>query len=296
MGLIFGSARSDEHGHAVGGAAGDQTGREVSTQAFYVHSKGWHVIRPKSAEVASKIAKLMLDACNNNNIGYDQYQRTGVITHGIHTKTKTEADCSALVRACVKEATGKDPGDFYTGNEVEVLEKTGLFEPVKSYTSGMTLYNGDILVTKTKGHTGIIVSGNPRKSEKKGIDVDGSWGKETTRAAQKVFKTTKDGIISNQPFKMKSCVPACSLESWEFWESKNRYNHGSELIKAMQEWLHKKGRYYGDINGLINDEFVKGLQKFLKVTEKKKVGTAEKQVIGEKTVKAFQKWLNGKMW
>lgn len=295
MGLVFGSARVDESGHAVGGAAGDQTGREVSTQAFYVHTKGWHVIRPKSAEIANKIAKLMLDACNNGNIGYDQYQRTGVIKYGIHTKTKTEADCSALVRACVKEATGKDPGDFYTGNEVEVLEKTGLFEPVKSYTSGMTLYNGDILVTKTKGHTGVIVSGNPRKAEKKGIAIDGSWGKETTRAAQKVFKTVIDGIVSNQPFKNRIHLPACHLDSWEFWETRNRYQSGSDLIRAMQQWLKKKGKYKGAEDGWCGEDTIKGLQKFLKVSEKKKIGTSERYVIGEKTVQAFQKWLNEKL-
>ena len=28
----------------------------------------------------------------------------------------------------------------------------------------MVLYNGDVLVTKTKGHTVIVVSGNPRKT------------------------------------------------------------------------------------------------------------------------------------
>ena len=40
MGVIIGSARIDERGKISGGAAGDQTGSEVSTQAFYVHSKG----------------------------------------------------------------------------------------------------------------------------------------------------------------------------------------------------------------------------------------------------------------
>ena len=30
----------------------------------------------------------------------------------------------------------------------------------------MVLYNGDVLVTKTKGHTAIVTSGNPRKNVK----------------------------------------------------------------------------------------------------------------------------------
>lgn len=165
MAVIIGSARSDEYGHITGGAAGDQKGgAEVSTQNFYVHSKGWYVVRAKSDTHANKIAERMRAACANNNIGYDQTGRLGVINNGIDTKTKTECDCSSLVRACVKEATGKDPGNFITSNEVALLQGTGLFMDTKTYYSGMTLYTGDILVTKTKGHTVIVTSGASRGS------------------------------------------------------------------------------------------------------------------------------------
>lgn len=160
----IGSARQDEHGKLSGGKAGDQTGREVSEQAFYVHRKGWYVIRPKSATHAEKIAERMRAACNNSNLGYDQGNRLGVIRNGIDTKVKTECDCSALVRACVKEATGKDPGNFTTANERSALGATKLFEPTKSYKSGMELCTGDILVTKTKGHTVVVTEGAKRTS------------------------------------------------------------------------------------------------------------------------------------
>ena len=43
--VIIGSARIDENGKAKGGKAGDQNGREVSTQAWYKHEKGWRVFR-----------------------------------------------------------------------------------------------------------------------------------------------------------------------------------------------------------------------------------------------------------
>lgn len=162
MSVIIGSARIDEHGHATGGQAGDQTGKEVSMQDFYVPSKGWNVVRFKNSSNASKAAKAMKQACNNKNIGYDQSNRYGVIKHGTDSKVKTEADCSSLVRECVKEATGKDPGDFNTESEVKALEKTGLFEKVFPYTSKTKLYTGDILVTKTKGHTAIVVAGETR--------------------------------------------------------------------------------------------------------------------------------------
>lgn len=171
MSVIIGSARIDERGKITGGTVGDQkqTGSgddykgEVSMQNFYTHSKGWYILRPKYANHAEKIADLMILACNNKNLGYDQTGRLGVIQNGIMSTTPTECDCSSLVRACIKEATGKDPGNFNTANEVEALEKSGLFEIRRSYVTGATLYPGDVLVTKTKGHTAIVVSGGIRK-------------------------------------------------------------------------------------------------------------------------------------
>ena len=167
MAITIGSARIDEHGHIYGGKAGDQTGKEVSTQAFYVHSKGWYILRAKNANIANGIASAMARACANNNIGYNQYNRLSVLKYGTASKTATECDCSSLVRLCVKEASGKDPGNFNTSNEVSVLHATGLFEATKTYRSGMTLYTGDILVTKTKGHTAVVVSGTARGSASK---------------------------------------------------------------------------------------------------------------------------------
>ncbi len=174
MSIMVGSARIDERGNASGGAAGDQkqtsakndlTG-EVSMQKMYSHSKGWYILRPKSAAHAVKMADLMKAACNNANIGYDQGNRLGVVQHGIMTAVKTECDCSSLVREVVKEATGKDPGNFTTANEAASLEATGLFESKRSYVSqsATPVYDGDVLVAKTKGHTVIVVSGNARKA------------------------------------------------------------------------------------------------------------------------------------
>lgn len=169
MAIKIGSARIDENGKATGGAAGDQTGREVATENYYLSSKGWYLIRAKEVSVAEVLADAMLCACNNDNIGYDQSGRYGVVNlvkkYGKLSKIseKTEADCSSLVRACCIEA-GFDPGDFNTASEVSVLKKTGKFEDAVAVTASTTFYNGDILVTKTKGHTVIVVSGNPRKA------------------------------------------------------------------------------------------------------------------------------------
>ncbi len=70
MDITIGSARCDENGKYCGGKVGDQTGKEVSTQKFYVSSKGWYILRPKSISHANLLANKMLQACNNKNIGY----------------------------------------------------------------------------------------------------------------------------------------------------------------------------------------------------------------------------------
>lgn len=198
MGIMIGSARIDERGKLSGGAAGDQkqvsntndTKGEVSMQPFYVHKKGWYILRPKSAALAAKMAERMIAACNNKNVGYDQGNRLGIIKCGIDTKIKTECDCGTLVRQDVKEASDKDPGNFTTANAVAVLGATGLFMDKISYVSQAKtpVYNGDILVTKTKGHIVVVVSGNPRsqaQSSGSGSSAKGEYNMQTIRNGSK---------------------------------------------------------------------------------------------------------------
>ena len=163
MMVLFGSARIDENGKITGGKPGDQTGREVATQSYYMSSKGWIGLRQKDPLVAMKLAEAMLEACNNNCIGYNQNKRSGVITQ---LKTfgnlrriavNTDSDCSSLVRACVIQATGKDPGNFTTATEKQKLLAAGFHEV--QIRKAADCRTGDILVTKTKGHTVIVVSG-----------------------------------------------------------------------------------------------------------------------------------------
>lgn len=191
MAIKIGSARHDENGNYTNGAAGDQlqtsntndTAGEVSMQDMYTHSKGWYILRPKSVSIANKIAELMQTACNNACIGYDQNNRLGIITYGVNTTTKTECDCSSLVREIVKEATGTDPGNFTTDSEASMLVATGLFESKIAYVSQAStpVYNGDVLVTKSKGHTVAVVSGNARSES---TSTSTSTSKKATEAAK----------------------------------------------------------------------------------------------------------------
>lgn len=169
MTITIGSARIDERGKATGGKAGDQKQKstpdykgEVSMQNFYVSSKGWYILRAKSPAVASSIALSMTIACNNPNIGYNQAKRLDIIKAGTHATQPTSCDCSSLVRQCVRES-GIEVGNFTTANEANVLVGTGQFDKI-AYTSKTALYLGDILVTKTKGHTVIVTSGATRNT------------------------------------------------------------------------------------------------------------------------------------
>lgn len=152
----IGSARHDERGKYTGGQPGDQIGSEVSIQNFYVPNKGWNVLRAKDSFVADKLAESMKTACNNSNLGYCQGHRGGVVQYGVNSTVACECDCSSLVRACVIASTGKDPGNFNTSTEKTALLRTDMFTFAGVYKNGMKIYKGDILVTKTKGHTAIV--------------------------------------------------------------------------------------------------------------------------------------------
>lgn len=169
----IGSARSNENGGINGGKAGDQTGGEVSTQDWYLHSKGWVVLRPKSAKDAEVIAKTMEDICANPNIGYCQdhrlsaYQAAEAVDFAVkEIKTPVEIDCSEAVRLCLAAAGIRTP-DFNTEVEANVLVNTGKFDRLtdgKFCDCCEYLLRGDVLVTKKKGHTVVVLSDGPSGS------------------------------------------------------------------------------------------------------------------------------------
>ena len=198
MSVYVGSARIDERGKISGGRVGDQTGKEVAYQPYYVHSKGWYVLRAKNASHRSRIAYAMKAACDNNNIGYDQTNRNGLY-NAVKSKgfdpakctSATETDCSGLVRVCVSYATGKYIPDFNTSSELSVLSGTGLFDVYKDSAhcaSSANLMNGDILVTKTKGHTVIVISGATGSSSASSSSSSSSSGSSSSSVLKKGSK------------------------------------------------------------------------------------------------------------
>ena len=210
-----GSARIDENGNANWGRAGDQNGKEVATEPYYNHKLGWYMLRAKDENVARKIGLAMVEACLNNNIGYDQSGRYGVIEllkiYGRLAKINkvTEADCSSLVRACCIQA-GILVGDFNTSSEVAVLERTGAFHKAVIVTNDTKLCAGDILVTRSKGHTVIVTEGYPRADATKPSVKPNikPAAKTCKKSLEEVAEEVKAGKWGNNPIRRERLIKA----------------------------------------------------------------------------------------
>lgn len=216
MAVLIGSARSS-YGNT---SPGDQNkGKEVSTENWYLHSKGWVVFRAKDPAVREKIAAAMERACANNDIGYDQSTRNTLYNNvkpfgfdPSKTTKKVNTDCSALVRVCVNFA-GIEVGNFITSTESEKLMATGAFEKLTDDAHckhSDRLLRGDILNTKTKGHTVVVLSDGANAAAEKdptpeipmsgnATVASGTWNVRTGPGTKySVFKTVHGGDKLNK--------------------------------------------------------------------------------------------------
>ena len=180
MAVKIGHASIDENGRAQGGKAGDQTGKEVCTRNWYKHSKGWRVLRCTDQIKAGMIADAMRAAAENDKIGYDQGQRLTLYDQASKVgfdpgkvNVACETDCSALVRVCLAYA-GITVGNFRTPTEADMLMATGMFVELigAAYTdSSDYLRVGDVLVTRTQGHTVVVLTDGPMAVEDAPVDA-----------------------------------------------------------------------------------------------------------------------------
>lgn len=176
MAVRIGHASIDENRSAKGGAAGDQTGKEVCIRSWY--NGGWDfVARPRDPAVAEKMAQACEAACNNECFGYDQNQRNTANTEAKKVDydlskitTPCEVDCSSFMALCVRVALGKD---FYTGNAPTtrtletVLKNTGAFDILKDskyLTSDKYLKRADI-PCKAGSHTVMVLDNGANAEE-----------------------------------------------------------------------------------------------------------------------------------
>lgn len=160
---MISNSGKDENGRYAGGAAGDQSKAEWRIIPWY--NRPWNcVLRHPKEEVRELIAKMARAAANNDNIGYDQYQRNTFWEQlqkndykVSSIKTKCEADCSAGVCSIVK-AVGhrqgikklKDIPITTTHYMKDIFKKAGftVLTDSKYLTSDDYLMPGDILLNE----------------------------------------------------------------------------------------------------------------------------------------------------
>ena len=176
--VMVGSSSKDENGQYRGGQAGDQTNKEVYVLNWY--NNNWHsVIRPKTKELAEKIASACEKGCANNKIGYNQNNRNSIYTEALKVgldlskiTSPCDCDCSSFVSTCCICA-GLSPSIFYSGgnmrittNLAQACNQTNQFDILKSdqYTKSKDyLKRGDILLSD--GHTVIVLADGCKASE-----------------------------------------------------------------------------------------------------------------------------------
>lgn len=169
MTVRIGHASIDENGRAAGGAAGDQTGKEVCTRDWY--AKGWNVLlRPVRTDLAERSASAMEAACANSNIGYDQggrntlYAKAKAVGFDISKiDSGCECDCSSLVHVCAIAGGANltyGSNGFTTSTMVRAFVASGDYMKItdsKYLTSDKYLQRGDILV-KEGSHTAMVLT------------------------------------------------------------------------------------------------------------------------------------------
>lgn len=196
----------DENNKYHGGSAGDQTGTEYRVINWY--NRPWnYVLRPKSRTVGNKLAEIARQAAENNNIGYDQYQRLTYFNalskadwNPSKITTKCETDCTASTAANVI-ATGYQLGiktlqevspSLYSGNIRKGLMATGDFETLtasKYLTSDKYLLPGDVLLYENH-HAAINLS--------TGSAVSSGSSSGSTSTSKPSISTTAQNVVNGK--------------------------------------------------------------------------------------------------
>ena len=256
MAVLIGSARSS-YGNTT---PGDQNGgREVSTEKYYVHSKGWYVLRAKEPEKREKIAVAMERACANNDIGYDQSTRLTLFNNvkdfgfdPAKTTKKVNTDCSALVRVCVHYA-GIDVDNFITSNEVSKLMATGAFEKFTDDAhckSSDHLLRGDILDTRTKGHTVVVLS-NGAKAHDEVVSIAYKLGD----------RILKNGMYGDDVKELQTCLIGLDYDCGA-WGADGEFGDATE--QAVERFQTAHGCM---VDGEVGPETLAALEKAMEVAE-----------------------------
>lgn len=131
---------------------------------------GWYpnyrVYRPVNPSIGTAIARTMIAACNNPNIGYSIAHRMDIFTYGVNAQVPCGCDCVSLVGFCIANATG----DSSIGTSLSTISSnmvnSGVFKdmgPIGGFDDNTNKpCTGDVIVGPNKEHIEVIVQGASR--------------------------------------------------------------------------------------------------------------------------------------
>lgn len=280
MATKCGWASIDENGKAKGGKGGDQTGKEVKTGNWYNFNQTI-VYRFKDRAKAKKYAQFIKNACANNNIGYDQWQRESLYTQlkkvnmdVTKVKTPCECDCSTLVSAGLIAVGINVPYNMRTATLAQYLPKTGEFTELKDskyLTSGDYLMTGDIINRPAHHVITALEDGCKANVSRETLTAKEEVVADLQSALNRDYNTSL-AVDGKYGPKTQACLKSHNIK---------KGTNGKYSVKWLQKTLNKLGITDEDGNKLsVDGDFatktlsaVKKLQKKLKITQDGEVGT-----------------------
>jgi peptidoglycan hydrolase-like protein with peptidoglycan-binding domain len=217
----------------------------------------------------------------------------------------TIADYYIAKKQTVSKSKG-EPGDIVlfdfnnnnSSDHIGIIEKRnsdGTYTCIEGNTAVGNNSNGGQVMRRTRYTSQISWICRPKYTEKVAVKpatstttnklaVDGKWGKTTTYKTQKVLGTTQDGIVSGQLISCKQYLQGCTTDSWKFVKYSKS---GSAMVKAIQKLVGTS------VDGKAGKGTVKAMQQFLK--KKGYDCGATDGYMGPKTIKAWQKYINSRL-
>jgi len=226
-------ASIDENGKTAGGAAGDQTGKEVCIRSWY--NKPWNVvIRFKLPAMRQKLADFMRKVASNPCVGYDKQNRNSLLQYARNVgydpskiNTPCEGDCSSTVTVGCIYAGLQEKQLVVNGNCAttrtlrNLLKNTGMVDiyTEKDYTAKPdNLLVGDILLSEGH-HVAAVVETGTVVPEKKVV-------------RKNLMNVSQKGIDLIKQFE------GCRLQAYKAVPSEQCYtigygHYGSDVLPGM---------------------------------------------------------------
>ena len=278
----------DENGGIHGGKAGDQTGKEWYVRSWYDFGQNI-IIRFNDRNIANTLATLSIYAAQNNNVGYDQYERG---TYNTQLKkvgndprkisTKCEDDCSAGVLANIRgslELTNhKDWADKIntsgtTWSIASIVRKCGanvtMFTDLLHCRSNKYLLPGDIILNESR-HVNVNLGLGSMMSQ---ADVIGS-NKENNKNSKADTKVSKKKAVKelqkamNSSYGLKLVVDGdCGKNTKKAIDSHYLYYRPRTIQNSHVRWFQQRLFELGydiDVDGSFGSQTKSICKKFQK--------------------------------